>query len=76
MHIAEKEQVDLAVDAAEKAFQSWRHVSGRERASLMLKLADLVERDAEQLAIVEALDNGKPVAQARMLDVSCLITAL
>lgn len=42
----------------------------------MLKLADLVERDAEQLAIVEALDNGKPVAQARMLDVSCLITAL
>ncbi|CDS03162.1 hypothetical protein LRAMOSA00564 [Lichtheimia ramosa] len=73
---AEKEQVDLAVDAAEKAFQSWRHVSGRERASLMLKLADLVERDAEQLAIVEALDNGKPVAQARMLDVSCLITAL
>ncbi|CDH51792.1 aldehyde dehydrogenase [Lichtheimia corymbifera JMRC:FSU:9682] len=73
---AEKEQVDLAVDAAEKAFQSWRHVSGRERARLMNKLADLVERDAEQLAVVEALDNGKPVAHALMLDVSCLMTAL
>lgn len=42
----------------------------------MNKLADLVERDAEQLAVVEALDNGKPVAHALMLDVSCLMTAL
>ncbi|CDH51788.1 aldehyde dehydrogenase [Lichtheimia corymbifera JMRC:FSU:9682] len=67
---AEKEQVDQAVDAAEKAFQTWRNVAPRERQKLMLKLADLIERDAEELAIVETLDNGKPLTQAKMIDVS------
>ncbi|KAI7883218.1 aldehyde dehydrogenase [Lichtheimia hyalospora FSU 10163] len=73
---AEKEQVDLAVDAAEKAFESWRYVSGRERGRLMHKLADLVERDAEQLAILETLDNGKPVNHAMMIDVNIMTDAL
>lgn len=74
--LAEKEQVDQAVDAAEKAFQTWRNVPGRDRQKLMLKLADLIERDAEELAIVETLDNGKPLTQAKMIDVSGIQASL
>ncbi|KAI9492127.1 aldehyde dehydrogenase domain-containing protein [Zychaea mexicana] len=74
---AEKEQVDLAVEAAEKAFYGgWKKSTGRERARLMNKLADLCERDAEELAQIETLDNGKPLTNSRMVDVQIIVTQL
>ena len=51
---------DLAVKAARAAFEggAWKDFSGRQRRDLLLKLADLVEQNAEELAHMESLDNG------------------
>src|SRR5450432_1460184 len=62
---------DLAVKAARKAFESgaWRDMTAAERGRMMWRLADLVEKNADELAQLESLDNGKPVAIARAADV-------
>lgn len=56
---ARPEQVADAITAAEQAFAGWRRTSGAERARLMHRLADLIERDADALARLETSDNGK-----------------
>src|SRR6187397_1004892 len=53
-------QVDAAVNAAAKAFQSWSRKTPAERSGLLLKLADAIEKDAEAFATLEALNCGKP----------------
>ncbi len=53
-------QVDAAVNAAAKAFQSWSRTTPAERSALLLKLADAVDREAEAFATLEALNCGKP----------------
>lgn len=65
------EEVDLAVAAARKAFESpaWRTMTPMERGQLLNRFADLIEAHAEELALLESRDNGKPVAVARMVDV-------
>jgi len=67
---AEKSDVDKAVRAARAALEGpWSTMTPSMREGLMLKLADLVEKNAEELAQIESLDNGKTVAMARMVDV-------
>ncbi|EKM59608.1 uncharacterized protein PHACADRAFT_250213 [Phanerochaete carnosa HHB-10118-sp] len=63
--------IDVAVAAAREAFNTtWgKNVTGFERSRLLNKLADLMERDAQELAELEALNNGKPVRVARDFDV-------
>ncbi len=58
-------QVDAAVNEAEKAFRTWSRTTPAERAGLLLKLADAIDREAEALATLEALNTGKP--RIRML---------
>ena len=53
-------QVDAAVEAAAKAFQTWSRTTPAERSGLLLKLADAIDRDAEAFAALEALNTGKP----------------
>jgi aminobutyraldehyde dehydrogenase len=53
-------QVDAAVEAAVKAFRTWSRTTPAERAGLLLKLADAIDRDAEAFATLEALNCGKP----------------
>ncbi|MBY0558402.1 gamma-aminobutyraldehyde dehydrogenase [Hyphomicrobium sp.] len=53
-------QVDAAVNAADKAFKAWSQTTVGERSTLLLKLADAIERDAESFATLEALNTGKP----------------
>lgn len=66
---ADVEDVDRAVEAAEKAFYGeWRKVTPSERGKLLWKLADLLEEHLEPLAQLEALDNGKPISHARAAD--------
>lgn len=62
----DKLDVDDAVTSARAAFESgrWSKQSPKDRKRVLLKLADLVEKNAEELAIIEALDNGKPFADA------------
>lgn len=62
---ATPEEVDVAVRAASTAFESWRQSSGLERANLMNRLADALDRDAEKLARVETLDNGKIIRETK-----------
>ncbi len=66
-----KADVDKAVKAARKAVEDgpWRKMSTAQRAKLMFKLADLIEKNADQLAQLETLDNGKPINESKHIDV-------
>jgi aminomuconate-semialdehyde/2-hydroxymuconate-6-semialdehyde dehydrogenase len=61
--------VDLAVAAAEKAFADWSRKPAAERSEILLRIADLIERDLEKLARAESIDTGKPLSLARTLDI-------
>lgn len=66
---AGKEDVDRAVKAAWKAFPAWKDVSPQDRMMMLLKIADLMEANAEKLAMTETMDNGKPIRETRAVDV-------
>ncbi len=67
----DSEDINRAVKAARKAFDSgpWPDMSASQRGRLMWKLADLIEEHLEEFAQLESLDNGKPLAVARVADV-------
>lgn len=68
VHEATEKDVDIAVDAARKAFEGeWRHkMTPEDRGRLLAKLADLFEKNADKLAAVESLDNGKAMSMAQV----------
>jgi acyl-CoA reductase-like NAD-dependent aldehyde dehydrogenase len=74
-HVAEAaaEDVDRAVGAARAAFDDlkgpWRKMSASERGRLIWKLAELIEKHADELAELETLDNGKIINESRYIDV-------
>lgn len=74
----DKEDVDLAVHAARSAFESgpWSRMDARDRGRLLLKLADLMEQNLDELAALETLDNGKPISDARAADLPLAIDCL
>jgi aminobutyraldehyde dehydrogenase len=57
--------VDRAVDAAAKAFETWQDTTPADRSLMLLKLADRIEQNAEELAVLEADNVGKPIGLAR-----------
>jgi len=61
--------VNKAVDAATRAFTTWSILPAQERSNILQKLADLIDRDLDKLALAESIDNGKPVSLARRLDI-------
>ncbi len=64
------EEVDAAVRSARRVFdEEWRHRSPLARGRALMALADLIEANAEELAILESLDNGKPLAESASFDV-------
>ena len=66
---AGRSDVDAAVAAAWKAYESWKNVSPQERSRMLLRIADLIDANAEKLAMVETLDNGKPIRETTGIDV-------
>lgn len=67
---ADKEDIDSAVKAARAAFEGpWKKVTPYQRQQLLLKLSDLIEKNSEELAQLETLDNGKPIRESRTVDV-------
>ena len=66
---ATREDVDAAVQAAWKAFETWKNVSVNERAAILNKIADIIDENKEFLAIVESLDNGKPIRETMAVDI-------
>ncbi len=61
--------VDKAIQAAQRAYPKWSRMSAMDRGRILLKLADLIEANAEQLAMLESLDTGHPIRDSRILDV-------
>jgi aldehyde dehydrogenase (NAD+) len=72
--------VDRAVQAARRAFEDrtgpWRKMSASERGRLIWRIADLVEKNIEELAELETLDNGKPIFESRYVDMPMVIDVL
>ena len=66
---ARAEDVDAAVAAATKAQTRWGRADASQRGRLLLKLADAIESNAEELIQLESRDTGHPVRDARKLDV-------
>jgi acyl-CoA reductase-like NAD-dependent aldehyde dehydrogenase len=67
--MAGRADVDLAVAAAERAFPTWSRLAAADRGRILLKLAELIEANAEELARLESLDTGHPLKDSRALDV-------
>ena len=65
--------IELALDAAHQAKESWGKTSPADRARVLNKIADRMEAKAELLALVETLDNGKPIRETTFADVPLCI---
>jgi len=61
--------IDLALDAAHKAKDSWGSTSVTERSNILLKIADRIEANLETLAVAETWDNGKPIRECLAADI-------
>jgi aldehyde dehydrogenase (NAD+) len=76
-HVAEGEKpdIDKAVAAARRAFDKgpWRKMNARERGRLLYRLADLIEKNRDELAMLETLDNGKPISDSKHADLPLTI---
>lgn len=75
---ADAADIDVAVAAARRSFEegTWRRMHYRQKKTILFKLADLMERDAEQLALLESLDVGKPIKDALSVDIPGSIRTL
>ena len=62
------EDIELALDAAHKAKDAWGRTSPAERSKMLNKIADLIETNLDVLALVETLDNGKPIRETTHAD--------
>jgi aldehyde dehydrogenase (NAD+) len=62
------EDVDRAVKAARKAFGKWSALPGAERAKYLFRIARIVQERSRELAVLESLDNGKPIRESRDVD--------
>ena len=63
---ARKEDLDIALNSAEKAFDSWKNVSAYERSKILRKAADIVRSKADHIARLMTMEQGKPVIEAKM----------
>ena len=77
---ASASDVDQAVAAARIALEdrgsAWRKMSASDRGKLIWRLADLVEKNVDELAEIETLDNGKPISESRNIDMPMVIDVL
>ncbi len=77
---ASADDIDRAVQAARAAFEdrsgSWRKMSASERGRLIWRLADLLEKNIDEVAELETLNNGKPIFESRYVDMPMVIDVL
>ena len=67
---ANEEDVNAAVMAARKAYdKSWSKMSGRDRGKYLFRIARLIQERSRELAVLETLDNGKPIRESRDVDI-------
>ena len=68
-----EKDVDFALDAAHAAFPAWGKTSITERSNILLKIADVIEKNLNVLATAECLDNGKPIRECMAADLPLVI---
>lgn len=68
-----KEDIDKAIEAAHAAFPSWSNTSAQARSKVLLDIADVMEKNAELLARIETVDNGKALRETRAADIPLCI---
>ncbi len=68
-----KEDVDAAIDAARVAFPRWSGLSGHQRARYLYAIARAIAKHARVFAVLESLDNGKPIRETRDIDIPVVI---
>lgn len=66
---ASQDDVNKAVSAAREAFCTWKNTTAQQRSEILEKIADIIEENAEWLAKVETLDNGKPIRETTNVDI-------
>lgn len=66
---SDERDVAAAVSAAQHAFAEWSVMPVEKRSAILLRIADLIDRDLDKLALAESIDNGKPVRLAKALDI-------
>ncbi len=71
----DRADIDLAVAAARKAFEEgpWRKMDARDRGRILFKITDLVEKNKDELAWLDTLDNGKPISETTNADLPLVI---
>ncbi|MCB9095865.1 MAG: aldehyde dehydrogenase family protein [Halobacteriovoraceae bacterium] len=67
--LADKKDVDSAVQAAKKAFKAWSELSGKERGKYLFRIARLIQERSREFAVLETLDGGKPIKESRDVDI-------
>lgn len=66
---ASENDVNTAVDAANKAFKSWSKLSGAERGKYLYRIARIIQEKARELAIIETMDGGKAIRESKQVDI-------
>lgn len=66
---ASQKDVDEAVKAARKAFKSWAKLPGSERGKYLYRLARIIQERSRELAVLESMNNGKPIRESRDIDI-------
>jgi aldehyde dehydrogenase (NAD+) len=68
--LSDAADIDSAVAAARRAYETvWQPMPGRERAKYLFRIARLIQERARELAVLESLDNGKPIRESRDVDI-------
>ena len=75
LSISSKNDVDYAVNAANKAHPKWTKISSYKRSQFLYALARLIQKHSRFLAVLETVDNGKPIRETRDIDIPlvCLL---
>jgi aminomuconate-semialdehyde/2-hydroxymuconate-6-semialdehyde dehydrogenase len=66
---SDERDVELAVEAAEKAFPIWSKMTVEERSKILVRLSEGIERRMDEFVAAESKDNGKPISLARSVDI-------
>ena len=66
---ASQKDVDLAVRSARKAFKTWSKLTGSQRGKYLFRLARIIQERSRELAVLESMNNGKPIRESRDIDI-------
>lgn len=66
---SDRKDVIQATEAARRAFAKWSTTRAKDRSAILIKIAELIERDLDKLALAESIDQGKPLKLAKTVDI-------